>query len=181
MISSLALGLGLFVAAWIVHAVVWRVRRPLAYPIWLPAIFISTPIGICLASLLVTAWNPQLAASAYIADFIITAPWITVAGLMLYFAIAACYTCGYAGIVEYSPSAEILQAVEKHMPHGIEMNELEVPSLTEQALTGKRIYHLMASRMIEQAGSRLFLTQNGKRVVGFWNLYRAVFGIKQGQ
>ena len=177
MILALCAGLGLFVLASFAHLMIWRIRRPLAYPIWLPAIFVGMPLLILLAAAIVLAVYPDLPFFGSCIAEAVRYPWSLVAGFALHLALSACYTCGYAGIVEYSPSAEILQAVEKHMPRGIEPERLEVASLSEQALTGKRFHHLLASKMIHADGEQLMLTPAGQRVVNFWKRYRAFFGV----
>ncbi len=177
MILALFAGVGFFVLAGFTHLVIWRIRRPLAYPIWLPAIFVGIPLLVSLAGVIVLAVYPDLPFFGHCIAEAIRNPWSLAAGFALHLALSACYTCGYAGIVEYSPSAEILQAVEKHMPRGIEPERLEVASLSEQALTGKRFQHLLASKMILADGEQLKLTPAGQRVVDFWKRYRAVFGI----
>lgn len=181
MMNALLLAIILIFFAGLAHLIIWRIRRPLAYLFWLPAIFIATPVVIVLILMIIAAQDPGQGFTVEVFSLAYNQPWSVIAGLLLYFSISACYTCGYAGIVEYSPSAEILQEVERHMPEGIYPEHLEVPTLSEQALTGKRIHHLVAAGMVAEIKNRLRLTSSGKRVANFWKLYRKVFGIKIGK
>jgi len=168
----------LFIVSGLVHLGIWRVRRPLAYPIWLPAIFLSSPVVICLALMITSALLPRAAPSRHHARnrcqgtvvygggphalFLRSPPAIHAAMRVLWNTV---------------PLRKSVQAVERHTPSGIAVDKLEIPSLTEQALTGKRIHHLLAGEMIHWRGNRLILTFAGQRVVNFWKFYRKVFGI----
>lgn len=165
---ALCLGLGVFAASWLLHFVIWRIYRPEAYPIWLPIIFLFIP----------TASAMALGGSEIIMPFHWT-PETVVAAFFLHSAIASCYMAGYAGIVEYSPSAEILRTVKNAMPQGIDPEFLNVSTLSEEALTGKRIRHLIQSRMAVTENGALRLTSRGQAIVALCRTYRVIFGLKQ--
>lgn len=168
MVTALFLGLGIFTSCWLLHVIVWHVRRPDAYPIWLPIIFLLTPAVAAFAT-------ARFGVALPIALDLPT----VLAAFLLHSAIAACYMGGYAGIIEYSPSAEILRVVQNHMPHGIAPEALNVTSLSEQALTGKRIMHLTESRMAVSENGSLKVTPRGHVIVAICGAYRAIFGLKQ--
>jgi hypothetical protein len=161
-------GFGLFFSCWTLHAIIWRIRRPEAYPIWLPIIFYVAPAAAAVAFHFV---GSQI-------RFGIHEPAL-IAAVLLHCMLSACYICGYAGIVEYSPSAEILRVVQANMPQGISPDEFNVTSLSEQALTGKRIRHLTSSKMTYSENGRLSLSRRGRFVVGICKIYRRAFGLKQ--
>ena len=85
----------------------------------------------------------------------------------------------YAGMIEYSPSAEILRVVHANMPEGISQETLQVTSLSEESLTGKRIMHLVSSGMSVLNKGVLMLTKRGRLVVLACLLYRDIFGIRE--
>lgn len=167
MTIALLLGLSTFTGCWLLHVLIWHVHRPVAYPIWLPIIFLFVPLSAILALGFTRGGLP----------FGSSAP-TTVAAFLLHAVIAACYMGGYAGIIEYSPSAEILRVVQANMPHGTPPESLHVSSLSEEALTGKRIKHLLNSRLIAVEGGALRLTGRGQLVVNLCLAYRAVFGLQ---
>jgi hypothetical protein len=84
-----------------------------------------------------------------------------VKGVLLHMMLSCSYICGYAGIIEYSPTAAILFVVHKHMPGGIPEESLAVDSLTESTLTGKRMDHLVESG-VARLEEVVTLTQTGK-------------------
>ena len=165
--TALFLGLGIFVASWFVHLLIWHNRRPLTYPIWLPMIFLFFP-GM---TILVVCWMGVPATFHYDAATVLAA-------FMLHTAISCCYIVGYAGIVEYSPSAEILRAVREKGLEGVTLESLNPTSLTEEALTGKRIRHLLASKMATSQQGLMSLTPRGRAVVLLCLTYRIIFGLK---
>lgn len=164
---SLALALCLFALSWLVHALIWRIRLPAAYPVWLPIIFSVTPL-VCV--LLGWFWLPKEYSSAAVICFLFAVP--------VYVVISGCYMGGYAGVIEYSPSAEILKVVRKHMPGGLPTDLLQVDTLSEEALTGKRIRHLLKSNCAEQIGEEVALTDKGRRLIDLCMAYRQLLCLK---
>lgn len=164
-------GLTTFASCWLLHLIMWRIRRPKEYPIWMPVIFWLTP---AVGSVVWLGGHGRLA--------ILLQPagdgfaWIAAA--LLHGVLSLCYMCGYAGVIEYSPSAEILLVVRQAMPEGVMIESLEVDSLTEYALTGKRIEHLLGGRMIDRKGENLRLTRTGSAVLFICKMYRLLFGIQ---
>jgi hypothetical protein len=167
-IAALYLGLGLFTACWLVHVVIWRVHRPEAYPIWLPVIFVGLPLIV--TALIVVFQVPLLRSLDR---------FTSTAGFLLYLSISACYMGGYAGVIEYSPSAEILRVVSASMPEGVPVKSLNVVSLSEEALTGKRIRHLLQSGAVQADNHLLRLTGRGRSIVLACLIYRRIFGLRE--
>jgi hypothetical protein len=165
----LVLGLGLFVTCWFIHLIVWKIHRPQAYPIWLLAIFFVMPL---LGVLVLEVYPvPTLQVRS------LELEWVT--GVLLHIMLSGSYICGYAGIIEYSPSAEILLVVNKYMPEGISEEALTVDSLTEYSLTGKRIDHLVSSGIATLEGERYILTPMGKVIANLSKNYRIFLGVSQ--
>lgn len=149
MIFKALLTVGLFfVMSWVVHWLVWNIKRPEAYPIVLPLIFLLCPFG--LVGLMVLTGLDNF--------FDITLIFI-LAVIIPYLGLCLGYVMGYAGIIEYSPSAEILTEVQ-NFP-GLKRKDLQVESLSEYLITGKRIEHLLAAGLIRRQGDTLSITQKG--------------------
>lgn len=170
MANALFLGLGLFTVCWLLHVIIWRIHRPEAYPLWLPVIFFAVPLLVALVVFMLHIPRPWRCADT----------WSCGVAALLHASIAACYMGGYAGVIEYSPSAEILRVVRAGMPDGVPVDSV-IPqtAFSEDALTGKRIKHLLDSRMVVLDGGTLRLTPAGERVVSLCLAYRAVFGLKE--
>lgn len=158
---ALLFALTLFLVSWFVHLIIWRIHRPVSYPIWLPIIFSFVPI-IFISLLVLFLWYNT--SFSYLMPILLSLP--------LYIVLSACYMGGYAGIIEYSPSAEILKAINELMPTGMPVDNLDAETLTEEALTGKRFRHLVDSGCASQEGDKLRLTAKGARFVVFCLFYR---------
>jgi hypothetical protein len=165
---ALIWGLGSFGACWLVHWGTWRIRVPEGYLVWLPAIFWFLPL---------TAVGLVWATGGRLPETVSGGlEWILAA--LLHLAVSACYICGYAGITEYSPSAEVLLTVRESMPDGVPMNALRVRSFTELGLTEQRIEDLQASGLIEVDGGRLRVTRLGKLALALSRAYRTFLGVE---
>jgi len=161
------LALSTFAFCFGLHAVVWRIFKPQRYLLWLPSVFFGTPVIGWLV--FVIGFEIALPDCGYCTIILTSA---------LYIPLVICYTGGYAGIVEYSPSAEILRVVSDY-PNGIAPSDLCVSSLNESALTGKRLRHLQLNQLIVSKGDGLFLTGRGLQSTRVCKIYRRVFGIKE--
>ena len=157
---GLLLGLGSFVFGWILHVVIWRIKRPEAYPIWLPLILFA-------AFAVATVVYLTNFAGTTLSDNIE----VLLSALLLQAVLTVGYMMGYAGIIEYSPSAEVLYAVAAY-PAGVSENDLNVTSLTDEFLVGKRLSHLVAAGMIRQDKDRFSIEPSGSFIVKFTILYR---------
>jgi hypothetical protein len=158
--SGLLLAIVSFGLGWILHFIIWRIKRPEAYPIWVPLILF---LGFAIA------------ASVYWTGFR-SAIWsenveVLVSALLLHAVLTVGYLMGYAGIIEYSPSAEVLYAVADY-PEGVSENDLDVTSVTDEFLVGKRLGHLLAAGMVRQNGDRFSIEPAGRFVVKCTILYR---------
>ena len=164
--SALCWGLATFGACWLVHWGVWWIRIPKGYLVWLPAIFWGLPLaGI---SFLWASGDMPLTETDWFA--------LILAGL-LHLTVSSCYICGYAGITEYSPSAEVLLAVREHMPQGLPVNGLRISSFTEHGLTSQRIEDLHTSGLVAIHDGRISVTRLGRFALGLSRVYRSLVGV----
>jgi hypothetical protein len=82
------------------------------------------------------------------------------------------YISCYAGLIEYSPSAEIVIEVLKRMPRGVPLDELRITTLTDESLVGKRVQHLLRARLIVEDAGSLIPTLLGSSIVKVTVFYR---------
>jgi hypothetical protein len=158
--SGLLLGLTSFVLGWILHFLIWRIKRPEAYPIWLPLILflgfaVATAVYLTNFGGATFSENVEVLASALLLQTVLTAG----------------YLMGYAGIIEYSPSAEVLYAVASY-PGGVREQDLDVSSLTDEFLVGKRLDHLVSAGLVRQSKERFSIEPIGRFIVKFTIVYR---------
>jgi hypothetical protein len=171
MTHALIGGLGLFAVCWVLHVIVWRIHRPQGYLLWLPVVFVLCPLMVGVAVALIGGIDPASIVGLKFGEAAF------IEAIVLHLIVTWCYTCGYAGITEYSPSAEVIQAVQEHMPEGIEPEALRVRSFTEHSLTGKRMEHLVTTRMIVIEGDEVRLTRPGRRMARMVRAYRVFLGV----
>jgi hypothetical protein len=158
--SGFLLGLVSFAVGWILHLIIWRIKRPEAYPIWLPLILFvgfafSTTIYLTNFGGATFSENAEVLASALLLQCVLTVG----------------YLMGYAGIIEYSPSAEVLYAVASY-PDGVKEHDLNVTSVTDEFLVGKRLRHLVAADLVCQDKERFSIKPVGSFIVKCTIVYR---------
>lgn len=166
---ALLYGIGLFACCWLIHLIFWRINRPKGYLVWLPLVFFALPAVVATTGIALgwIAWNPAGLAQTWLAP------------IALHVLLTGCYICGYAGLTEYSPSAEILMVVRDAMPQGIEPEKMKVRSFTEYSLTGKRIEDLIVSGMAEVKQGRVRLTPGGRVSFEMCRLYRRIMAVDE--
>lgn len=168
---SLLTAIGLLAIAWLIHFGIWRIRVPTAYPYWIPAIFLSVFVIYC--AVVISAADHSSMSSVVFRIALVVVPY----GLM-----AMTYFMAYAGIIEYSPSVEILLEIESHMPDGVERTKLKVRTLPEEMLTGLRIKHLLDSGLIVEKNGMYEVTVKGCRFGTILARYRRCLWIfNQGE
>src|ERR1700749_4857251 len=94
---GLSLGLVSFGLGWILHFIIWRIKRPEAYPIWVPLVmFAGFAVG-------ATGYLNHFGSATFSGNVEVLG-----SALLLHAVLTVGYLMGYAGIIEYSPSAEVL-------------------------------------------------------------------------
>src|SRR5882762_8734188 len=166
--SALCWGLATFGACWLVHWGSWWIRVPKGYLVWLPAIFWLLPLAGGISFFWATGDKLPQTETEWFA-------WILAA--LLHLTVSSCYICGYAGITEYSPSAEVLLAVREHMPQGLPVDGLRISSFTEHGLTSRRIEDLQASGLVAIHDGRVSVTRRGRFALDLSRVYRVLVGV----
>ncbi|MDP1571566.1 MAG: hypothetical protein Q8L86_16350 [Vicinamibacterales bacterium] len=160
---SLILGqaLALFAGGLVLHAIVWRVRRPASYRAWLPW--------------LVVIFGPVATAVAWA---VAPGPLELAAVLLLHYVLAAAYTIGYTLISAFSPSVEILKRIDRAGGR-LAVGALDLPFLAG-ALTDERIRNLEGAGLVSVDGARLRLGSRGRLLTGLVLWYRHAVGLRDG-
>jgi hypothetical protein len=161
MCTALIGGLALFTGSLALHVIVWRIRRPVSYRAWLPALsIIFGPVAAAIAWSMVAS-RRDLAAV-----------------LLLHGSLAAVYVIGYTLVSAFSPSLELLKLLDR-TPAGIPASSLRLPFLAG-ALTGDRIDNLTAAGLVRQESARLTLGPRGQRLTQLVLFYRHAIGLPDG-
>jgi len=136
-------------AAWVVHLIGWRLRRPRHHTAALLLIFLVVPaaaIGLVLAA----GWSLRI-------------PPTDLPGMALfYLGAVGCYLIVYAGVEETSPSLVVIRALERAGSAGCRREELAA-LVDDDSFVRPRIAALQRDGLValEAAGGRL--TPAGRR------------------
>ena len=170
-IKILIYGLILFLISQIVHIIIWRIFSPKAYPIWLPIIFIFTPVSFFI-------FLHVLVFSGLIDINLNKALYLTIGSLLvMHLALSAMYIHMYPGIIFFSPSLELIKLLAEQNDRGLSIEEMDLPVLSEANTIGMRVDHLVNSGMIEKNGTLYILTRKGIFIARGFYIYRRMLGL----
>lgn len=161
LLALLVAGLALFAGSLAIHVLVWRVRRPESYAVWVPLLFII--------------FGPVATAVAWV---MVPGPENLAAVLLLHYALAAVYTIGYTLISAFSPSVELLKLIDRS-GGSLPLSALNLPFLAGE-LTGDRVKNLEQARLVAIEAGRLTLADKGRRIAAPVLLYRRLVGLREG-
>ena len=167
--TVLLAGFVAFAGCLAVHVALWRVAHPRSDMRALFAIFFVVPSAVAL----VVAAAGALAPGAGLPD------WLDVAAtLLLHWALSSAYVQTYPAVQAMAPSLEIVSAVRRSMPGGLERADL-LARLNTRALVQERVEDLVADRLVRLAGGRYTLTPTSLGLVRFFLGLRALLGLRQ--
>jgi hypothetical protein len=159
--------LGLLLASFAVHVLVWRVRLPRNQSGVLLLIFILVPVF--LGTLMGTAgrhhWGPE----------ILGWDW---AGILVFQGGATLsYLVVYTGIEEESPSLVIFRALHQNPEQGCARSELAL-LITEERFMRSRLQSLRSGGFVEPAPGGYRLTRRGRRTARAATILASIFNIR---
>lgn len=162
-----------FLACLIVHVVWWRVRRPVAYRQWVPAL-----------AVVFLLFGPALAWSllrmeplrALVSPAETVTAWLAV--MLLHLSASLVYIIGYTLVSAFSPSVEILKLIDR-TPAGLTRAEIDLPFLRE-ALGGNRVDNLLAGGMVCADGDDVRLGPRATTLTRLVLFYRHAIGLPDG-
>lgn len=153
----------LFGGCLLLHVIIWRVRRPESYRVWLPLL-----AAIFLAAGPMVEWRLTTTHE--------TAALLAV--LLLHASMSCVYIIGYTLLSSFSPSIEILKLLAR-TPGGLRREEIRLPYL-DTALGGNRVVTLVQDGMIHADGDRVSLGSSGRLLANLALLYRHAIGLPDG-
>jgi len=165
-------GLGLFALCQLVHIAVWRVRVPVAYPLWLLGVFVALPtvgLGGWLGWLALSG-SPLLTGGLLVQAF---------GAYVLHGALSGVYAIAYPGVIHFSPTTEIAKAIAKSGERGITAAELDLPLFGAEHMVGLRLDNLVKAGMIERRAGRLAATAKGARIARVFVAFRRLLALPE--
>jgi hypothetical protein len=155
-------GAFVFFACFLLHCLIWRLRRPEREIGWLALIFILLPACCWAVAKVLLCFNPPGLLFAYLEHC----------------ALSAAYIMSYPAIEADSPSLKIIRVVAA-APAG--MNSAEI-----KKLFGGDMAHGFKERLKKEAfitgnGQTEALTAKGRVWVGIFSAYRSLLGLPEGK
>lgn len=98
---------------------------------------------------------------------------------LLHASLSSAYIVLYSGLIAFSPSLAILEAIDRSMPSGLDYEELFLPWFNDRNLAGPRIENLIAACMLVKTQDLLCLTKRGRLVAQCFRLYRRSIGLPE--
>lgn len=147
--AALLSALGLFVLAWLLHLLWWRLRLPANHTGALLLLFAATPV--LAAGLWLGAGAPRLIGLADI-------PGIA----LLYMGAVGCYLIAYTAIEETSPSLAVFAALQAAGGAGCSREDLSTV-VTDSNFIKPRLDALRRDGILQSAGDGCVLSPRGEK------------------
>ncbi len=163
----LSVGLGLFLAAFLVHLAWWRVSPPARGITALLKLFLGAGC-VMLAIMAVPAIRSVAGMSLQVA----------LHALLLHLSLSLAYTVLFSGLDEDSPSASIVKFVALGEDGGRDPAELE-GLITDEVIVTSRLASMVASGAVLAEGGRYRLSLQGRFWAAMFGLLRRVFSLPE--
>jgi hypothetical protein len=165
-------GSALFVFAFLLHLMLWKIRVPKRQTKAILQIFLAVLfIGI------IILWNMpndsvlwQIALPVGLLEYI---------HIVLFFiSLKLAYMITYSAIEADSPSLVIMMAIANAEPKGLEKKDFD-ELMTDDKLVKPRIKDILLNKMAEIVGDKYVLTPKGAVFVGIFIIYRKIMKISR--
>ncbi len=167
-------GLLLFFLCQCVHIMVWRLKKPTTYGVWVPTLLI---IFVLLGGL-GAAW---LATLVIPGDNFVIPYWLEWSAIFLFqLVLSAVYIIGYTAVAAFSPSMELIKVLDR-TPEGLTREQLETPFFQQGALSDSRIDNLVSAELIQENNGYLYLARRGRPLTSLVLFYRHMIGLPDGE
>lgn len=168
--TGLLVGVGLFMAAFLIHLALWRIRLPRRQTRTMLILFPAL-LG---AGLYVLGGHPHWFSSH---DMYPLDEWSMAQSAALYIALMLAYITTYSALEVDSPSLVMVREVFGAGAEGISAEQF-TSAMSAGLLIEPRIRDLLRDGMaVKDAQGRLALTCKGRRIAWIFNAYRKLSGI----
>ena len=166
-VRSSAIAIGFFVAAFLVHWLVWRVRIPSRQTLALLAIFSATlVIGLFTSAFWSEEWR-------------LTSIWELLHVTIFYVGATLSYVVAYSALEERSPSMTILSHVADSGSSGRSREELEAMMLNISPVE-IRLAAMLRDGMVEEESGKILLTNKGRAWTNTFKTWRRLMRFGPG-
>jgi hypothetical protein len=160
----------LFIAAFAVHWLLWRVWIPRRQIVWLLGIF----LGVLTVGLAGAAWLPGMQGLA--PDGL----WEMLHVILFHVAVSLGYIVTYSALEEDSPTLTLVAFVAEGGERGRSREDV-YGLLDNDFITGSRFLALLQGNLVERVGDTYVLTPRGRFWVQVFHLFRIVYHMPRGE
>lgn len=159
--------IGVFLFAFLLHIVIWRIRIPRRQTEALLLIFIITfALGVFFLDRIVlpskvALWRAYLEISVF------------------YLSLVIAYLLSYPAIAALSPSLVICDIISRSKTHGVSKSDVEL-LLNDEVLIKPRIEDLVNDNMVCYSDGKYRLAKKGRLLVSIFVLFRNILRIPKG-
>jgi len=162
--KALIYGTAFFLAMFVLHVAIWRIKKPSAEIIFVFSIFLFFPAIVFLFVFIENLGEKSLLMTSF----------------LLYISLACAYIQTYPAAQANAPSLQIVYFIYKAGKNGLCEKEI-VDNFDNQILVFNRMKDLFKENFIYQKENKIFLTFKGKIFIDFFRFYRKILGLKAGQ
>ena len=171
--SIIGWGLGLFLLGFVLHVVLWRIKKPRKSGKVLLLVFLTVAVGVLLAW-----WGASVAGLVSS----ISGPdgiWANLHVLMVTFSMTAAYIASYPAVEANSPTPQIVRMVSGAGQEGLPREQLYA-SLNRDVLLVSRLRDLVDSDLAVYVGTVYKPTAKGRRLATVFIWFRRLLMAPRG-
>ena len=165
--SAIAWGTAGFLAALLLHVLIWRRRKPPREMMWLVIIFILLP-GLAYLSIWLGGGPAPARGGASLLSFI----WLT--------ALSSAYIMTYPPIQAGCPSLKIVLEIHRSRPEGLTLEEIN-GLFPRQAMFSDRFDDLVEDGLVSWEYDTWGITGTGRLLARFFLAYRRILKLPLGE
>jgi len=159
-------GLALFVAAFLIHIIVWRIRVPARQLLTLMHVFLWTFVA-GIAAIVILQLNGKLAEPISLAGLLLIA--------MFYGGLCVTYLIFFTALEADSPSLTMINLISAGADRGITIEKLRARAIANSFVEA-RIEQMLQDGMAVQSGDRLYMGPSGGLLSSIVLFYRHLLG-----
>jgi len=165
----------LFGACQVLHIILWRIKKPKIYPLWLFSVFIILPLSLFFLFCIIKTVLTGSLGFGFNSWIILFSIFLCHAGL------SGIYAHYFPIIIIYSPSLEILKIINSKMPAGTSYDDIHKSFFNNQKILEPRLNNLLKSGVILKKDGIIYLSEKGEKIAKLGLLYRKIVGLPPGK
>ena len=170
--STTFYGALLFLVGFIVHVVLWRVRRPVNTTVTIILVFVVSVSTVWLALSIFSIFEG-------LTGFLPQEPVDKILSLLLALALAVSYIMTYPALENDSPTLKLVYLIAGKRQTGATEKEL-FRSFSNQKAVEPSITEMVSEGLVRMEGQSILLTERGHRLATIYRKWRVILGAEMG-